>query len=236
MTNAVKRLGCVLVLAFVALAGSAPPAFAQQTLNASWGYSLFRADRVATDVLLIEHHDLVFDFSDFNASTVGAEWLVPVGNLFEAGAGVALSRKTVPTVHVSAFNGDGSAIPRDLRLRQMPLAFTVRVLPLGQSYSVQPYAGGGVAVINWRFSEAGDFALSNRLIFRDEQYEATGNAIGPVVLAGLRVSGESMAFGFEGRYQRARGGFGPAFARVQNPDIDLGGWTLSLTAGWRFGE
>ena len=191
--------------------------------------------RVETDVLLIEHADLVFDVNDFNGATVGGEWLVPIGNLFEAGAGVSFSRRVVPTVHV-AVNSDGSTIPRDLGFRQMPIALTARVLPLGQSYRVQPYFGGGVAVINWRFSESGDFVGSNRSVFRDEQYAATGNVMGPLVLLGLRVAGETLAFGFEARHQRARGSFGPVFARVANPDIDLDGWTVQFTAGMRFGE
>jgi hypothetical protein len=229
-----NRLSGMLLLACAMLAASARPALAQQTLNLSWGYAMMPVEgRAATDILLIEHHDLVFDISDFSAAVIGGEWLVPIGRLFEAGGGVAFSRKTVATVHVGQVNRDGSPIPRELRLRQMPMAFTVRVLPLGQSYSVQPYAGGGVAVINWRFSESGDFVASDRTVFRGEAYSAKGNAVGPVALAGLRVSGDTLAFGLEGRYQKARGSFGPVFARLREPDIDLGGWTLLLTAGMR---
>lgn len=234
----VNRLGCVLVLACAALAASARPALAQQTLNFSWGFFMMRGEggRVETDILLIEHNDLVFDVTDFNGTTLGGEWLIPIGNLFEVGAGVSLSRKTVPTVHVRAVNSDGSQIPRDLGLRQLPVAFTVRVLPLGQSYRVQPYLGGGVAVVSWGFSESGDFVRPNGSIFRNEKHTATGAATGPVVLFGLRVSGETLTFGFEGRYYRARGSFGPVFARVRDADIDLGGWNLQFTAGIRFGE
>jgi hypothetical protein len=232
----VNRIRCTLALTLALAAVSATPAAAQQTLNASFGYSMMRNQRVATDILLIEHHDLAFEFADFKNWSAGVEWLVPIGEFFEAGAGVGFTRKTVPTVHVAVVNPDGSEIERDLTLRQMPAAFTVRVLPLRQSYSVQPYAGGGVAMINWRFSESGDFATTaGRPIFRNETYTATGNGWGPVMLAGFRVTGDRAVFGFEGRYQRARGSFGPLFARVVNPDIDLGGWTLSLTAGLRFG-
>ena len=233
----VKRLTWITALTCAALALSPHPALAQQTLNLSWGYSMMRTGRVATDILLIEHHDLAFEFRDFNVPAIGVEWLVPIGNRYEAGVGASLSRDTVPTVHVGVFNSDGSPIPRELRLRQMPLALTARMLPLGQSYSVQPYIGGGLAFIRWRFSESGDFAAaSRRTIFRDEEYTATGSALGPVVLAGLRaVTGDTLAFGLEGRYQRARGSFGPVFARVVDPDIDFGGWTMLVTAGMRFG-
>jgi hypothetical protein len=232
----VNRLGCVLVLAGTALATSARPALAQHTLNLSLGYFMMRGDgRLETDILLIEHADVMFDVRDFNGATVGGEWLVPIGDFFEAGAGVSFSRRTVPTVHVRVVDSDGSKIERDLGFRQLPLAFTVRMLPLGQSYSVQPYFGGGVAMINWRFSESGDFVAPNRNILRGEEYVAIGKTVGPMVLLGLRVAGDTIACGFEGRYQSARGSFGPVFARVLNPDIDLDGWTLQFTTGMRFG-
>ena len=228
---------CVLVLASAALAVSARPALAQQTLNVSLGHFMMRTQgRVETDILHIEHNDFLFDPNDFNSLTVGGEWLVPIGRLFEAGAGMSFSRRTVPTDHIRVVNSDGSPITKDLGLRQVPVAFTARVLPLGQAYSVQPYVGGGVALITWRFTEAGDLVTPNRAIFRDEQYAATGGSIGPVVLLGLRVAGDTMAFGFEGRYQRARGSLGSVFARVQDPDIDLGGWIVQFTAGMRLGE
>ena len=231
-----NRRVCVLLLASAVLAVSARPALAQQTLNVSVGHSMMRTGRVATDILQIEHNDFLFDTSDFNGLTVGGEWLMPIGRLFEAGAGLSFSRRTVPTGHIRVFNSDGSPITKDLGLRQVPIAFTARVLPLGQAYSVQPYVGGGVALIAWRFTEAGDLVTPDRAIFRDEQYAATGSAIGPVVLLGLRVAGETVAFGVEGRYQRARGSFPPAFARVRNADIDLGGWIMQVTAGLRLGQ
>ena len=225
-----------LVLACAALIASAHPASAQQTLNVTFGSFLIRGPgRVETDILHIEHNDLVFDINDFNSLTLGGEWLVPIGELVEAGAGVSFSRRTVPTTHVRVRNTDGSAIERDLSLRQMPIAFTVRVLPFRQSYSVQPYVGGGLSVVRWRFQESGDFVTPDRRIFRNEEHVGTGNAVGPLFLIGLRAVTETLAFGFEGRYQSARGSFGPAFARVTAPDIDLDGWTVQFTAGMRLG-
>ena len=247
----VNRLGCVLVLACAAIAASARPALAQQTLNFSLGYFMLpREGRTETDLLLVEHDSLLFGISDLSGATFGGEWLVPIGKLFEAGAGVSFLRGKVPTIHRRLVNSDGSNIPRDLAIRQLPVALTVRVLPLGQSYSVQPYFGGGVAVINWRFSESGDFVdktfnppvphdtlptvVPTRNIFSGE-HVATGVAAGPMVLFGLRVSGDTIAFGFEARHRWARGSFGPDFAEVIAPDIDLDGWTLQFTAGVRVG-
>ena len=231
-----NRLSLVLVLAGVALAASARPVLAQQTLNVSLGHFMMPgAGRVDTDILIIEHADLIFEVDDFNGATIGAEWLVPVGERYEIGGGVSFSRKTVQAVHSKVANSDGSDISRDMRLRQMPLAVTVRMLPLGQSYSVQPYFGAGVAVINWRFTESGDFAWPH-VMFRDERFTALGNAIGPLAVVGLRVAGHRFAYGFEGRLQSARGSFGDTFGHVWNPDIDLAGWTMQFTTGLRFGE
>lgn len=235
--KSLRQVGFVALLECAALAVPAGPARAQQTINASWAQFMLRNQgRAETDVLLIEHHDLVFEIGDFSGAMVGGEWLVAIGDRFEAGAGVTVSRRTVPTVHGRAFDAGGAAIPRTLALRQVPIAFTARVLPLGQTYRVQPYAGGGIAVIAWRFSESGDFAIQNERVFRDEEYSATGSAVGPVLLFGLRVAGDRLAFGAEGRYQHARGSFGPSFARVIDPDIDLHGWTAGVTVGLRIGR
>ena len=192
--------------------------------------------RVETDVLLIEHADLLFEVNEFNDRTIGVEWLRPIRDRFEAGVSVSYWQRTVRTVHARLVNSDGSRVPRDMGFRQLPVALTARMLPLGQAYRVQPYLGGGIAVVNWRFSESGDFVNAAQRVFRDESYSAVGTAIGPVMLAGLRLAGDRVAYGIEGRYHRARGSFGPGFAHVQDPDIDLGGWTLQATAGLRFGE
>ena len=46
----------------------------------------------------------------------------------------------------------------------VPAAFTFRVLPLGQDRAVQPYVGGGLNVIAWRYSESGQFVGLDRTI------------------------------------------------------------------------
>ena len=232
-----SRFGCALMLACVMTGVSARPAHAQQTLNLSVGYVMLPGEgRVATDVLLIEHADLLFEVNDFNGRTIGGEWLRPFWNRYEFGVGLSHWQRTVDTIHARLVNSDGTSVPRQMGLRQLPIAFTARVLPLGQAYRVQPYLGGGIVVVNWRFSESGDFVNAANRRFRDESYSAVGTAAGPVMLLGLRLAGESVAYGIEGRYYRARGSFGPGFAHVQDPDIDLGGWTLQATAGLRFGN
>ena len=238
-----KRLGLIALLAAVVLGAGAAPAAAQQTLNFSLGYFTVRGEDARVEGDILNDHlgagdaRLVYEIGDFNGASVGAEWLVPLGQYFEAGAGIAFSRRTVPSVYELFTDADGSEIEQDLRLRLVPIALTIRVLPLGQGSGVQPYFGGGLGVINWRYSESGEFVdfSRNRAIFR-EQYVASGNETGPVVLGGLRFAGDGLSAGMEVRYHSADAPLGSAFGSTRpNPRIDLGGWTYQFTIGMRFG-
>jgi hypothetical protein len=231
-----KRVTTCLLLAGAALLGPAADASAQQTFNFSLGLFTPRGEdaRAEGDVLNANRNFLAFDLSDFNSASIGAEWLVPLGEFVEAGAGISFSRRTVDSVYADFVDADGSEIEQELRLRQVPLAFTVRVLPLGQRNALQPYIGAGLGVINWRYSESGEFVdfANNREIFRD-QYVADGSETGPVVVAGLRFGGESVSAGGEIRYHSAEAELDERFA---GPVIDLGGWTYNFTIGVRFGR
>jgi hypothetical protein len=224
-----------LGLACTALVLSAGPASAQQTVNFNIGYFAPQgADaRVGDDVLLRNQNFLIFDVRDFGGATVGAEWLVPFGRFVEGGAGIAFSRRTVPSIYADYVDTDGTEVDQDLRLRLVPVTFSLRVVPFGTSSPVQPYLGVGVGVVSWRYSETGefiDFSGGQRTIFRD-RYVATGRDVGRVVLGGIRFAGDRATSGFEIRHQRARGELDDRFAGSQ---IDLGGWTYQLTVGARF--
>ena len=235
-----KLASYVLVIG-ASVAASAQPAFAQQTLNFSLGYFTVRGEdaRVEGDVLNANRSLLAFDLSEFNGATVGGEWLVPLGEYFEGGAGLAFSRRTVHSVYQDFVDDDGTEIDQDLRLRIVPIAFTIRVLPLGQSTGVQPYFGAGLGVFAWRYSESGefvDFGTNPSTIFRD-QFVASGSETGPIALGGIRFAGNAFSAGFEIRYQSADAELGPEFAVIADePRIDLGGWSYLFTAGWRFGR
>jgi hypothetical protein len=221
------------------LLGVAQPAAAQQTVNFSLGYFAVRGEdaRVDDDVLNENLNFLTFDVGDFNTVSVGGEWLVPLGSYFEAGAGIGFTRRTVPSVYSDFVDRDGSEIEQDLRLRTVPIALTVRVVPLGHSSGFQPYFGGGLGIIAWRYSETGEFIDPQRVIFR-EQYVASGNATGPMALGGIRFGGDTMMAGAEVRYQRADAELGQRFSSpfLADPRIDLGGWTYQFTVGVRFGN
>jgi hypothetical protein len=214
------------------------PASAQQTINFSLGVFTPRGEdaRVAGDVLTANRTFLFFDVKDFKSASIGGEWLVPFGQYFEGGAGIAFSRRTVPSVYTDFTDDSGFEIEQELRLRMVPISFTVRALPLGQSNAFQPYVGAGLAVINWRYAEFGDFIDFSTPVPHEifpASYVASGTATGPVILGGVRFGGQTLTAGGEIRYQKAQADLSSDFAGNK---IDLGGWTYNFTLGVRFGR
>jgi opacity protein-like surface antigen len=185
------------------------------------------------DVLFIDQESLAFEIRDFNSATFGGEWLFGLSDFLEAGVGVGFYQKTVPTVYSHFTHADETEIEQDLKLRVVPITATVRFLPIGRG-SIEPYVGAGIGFFNWRYSEVGEFVdFSDESIFA-ARYRASGNATGPVVLAGIRAPvADVWTVGGEIRYQKADG-------NIENADdflgdkIDLGGWTTSFTVHLRF--
>ena len=230
-----RRFWLVFAVVCSSFASFAQPARAQQTFNVSLGYFTPRGQdaRVTGDVLNANRNFLEFDVKDFNGASIGGEWLFPVGRYIEAGAGVSFTRKTVPTVYSRLLNANGSEIEQELHLRMIPAALTFRVLPLGQDRGFQPYIGGGLGLISWRYSESGQFVDTRDSSIFNNSYSASGTKTGPVAMGGIRFAGDSIATGFEVRYQAAEADLAPPFA---GPKLDLGGWSYLFTLGARFGR
>jgi len=223
-----------LLACAVVLIGAAPARAQQQTFNVTIGaFSPFGEDvRAADDVLLANWSFLAFEMKDFRGPTIGAEWLVPVNDFLEVGAGASFSRRTVPSVYLDYVDQDGFEIEQDTRLRLVPIAFTARLVPFGQSQPVQPYVGAGLALVNYRYSEFGDFIdFGNGNEVFSGTFTASGTQPGGVILGGLRFAGDSASAGFEVRYQKAQADLDDQFAA---PVLDLGGWTYNFTVGARF--
>lgn len=127
-------------------------AVAQQSLSLNIGYFALKGEdsRVADDVMLENLNYHVFKVSDFNGATVGGEWLIPVGRIFEVGVGVGYYQRNVPTVYADYVNEDGSEIEQDFKLRVVPVTGIVRFLPTGRGSAIQPYIGAGIGVLSWR--------------------------------------------------------------------------------------
>lgn len=210
------------------------PAQAQQAISLSLGgFAVTGADaRVDGDVLFENRDILSFDVSDFNTGSVGLDWLLPVGEFFEVGAGIGFTSRTVPTIYSDFVNRDGSEIEQDLKLRIVPMSVTARILPFGRSRAVKPYIGGGLGIFSYRYSEVGDFVdFTDRSVF-DDRFVATGTELGPVALAGIRFPlGDTFSLGGEVRYQKAEADLSEDFL---GPKLDLGGFHYLLTVHVKF--
>jgi opacity protein-like surface antigen len=210
---------------------------ARHSVGFNLGYFMVKGEdgRVDDDVLLANLDDLEFEIKDFNSWSVGGEWLYGVSNFLETGVSVGFFQRSVPSVYRDFVNDNGSEIAQDLKLRMVPMTATIRFLPAGRGATVEPYIGGGVGIINWRYSEAGEFVdFSDGSIFR-EQYEASGTAVGPVIVAGLRFPvGDAFSAGFEYKWQKAEGDTNSAESQLLTDKIDLGGNTFAFTMHFRF--
>jgi len=229
---AVRHTAWLLVAATLVL--PAPPALAQQAINISLGYFAVNGEDARTDgdVLVANREILAFDIRDFDTGSIGVEWLLPVGEFLEFGAGAAFTSRTVPSVYDELVNRDGSEIEQEMKLRVAPFTATVRLLPFGRSRAVQPYVGGGIGLFSYRYSEVGDFVdFTDRSVFRD-QFVATGTETGGVALAGIRFPiGDAWSLGGEVRWQKASADLNDDFLGTT---LDLGGFHYLATLHVKF--
>ena len=191
--------------------------------------------RVEGDVLVADLenlHPLLFEVNDFNSAAFGGEYLLAIGSRFEAGVGIAYSQRTVPSIYADFTHPDGREIEQELKLQQIPITFSGRFLILPRGSVVEPYVGGGLVAIRYKYSEAGEFVAPDLSIF-PAGYVKDGVAVGPTIFGGLRAPIGHWTVGGEGRWQRAHGkdlleeGF-------LDDKLDLGGWTWNFTFGVRF--
>jgi hypothetical protein len=242
------RTLCLVVM----VTGFASPAAAQVVHSIGVGAGLFFPrgydSRVDGDVLVANltqpvipgetvTSSLAFDIGDFRSYPIFGEWNVAIGKRLEVSAGFSYSNKRVKSEyaelvdsHGTATTSDDTPILQDLRLRMIPFTATVRFLPFGDPTSTQPYVGIGLAAVNYRYSETGQFVdLFDFAVF-NARYTASGTAVGPVLLAGLRmpIGGDVYAFTLEGRYQIVNGPTGGAAAEFLGDRLDLSGGTVNF--------
>jgi len=229
-----RKSVCTVVVVVALSCCIGTPAWAQQSsLSLNLGYFALRGEdtRILDDVIVENLGLFAFDLEQFNNTSVGAEWLIGLGDYAEAGLGVGFYQQTVFSVYDDFINDDGSEILQDFKLRVTPVTATVRFFPFGKRSTIQPYAGAGVGLFNWRYSEVGefiDFSTFNLDVFRD-RFVADGNDVGAVYLGGIRARfGSRYAVGLEFRYQDVQGvvGIDQGFLEER---IDLGGLTTSFT-------
>jgi opacity protein-like surface antigen len=207
----------------------------RQAIGVNVGYFAVRGDdaRGENDVLFRNQDSLLFDTKDFNGASVGAEWLVALSDYLEVGAGISFYQRAVPSIY-RITDDQGFEIAQELKLRQIPMSATLRFLPVGRRGAFQPYIGAGVTVINWRYSETGEFIDPDDLIFR-AAFTADGNATGPLILAGVRFPvADVWTIGGEVRWHKAEGNTGGFDEGFLGDKIDLSGWTSNFAVHFRF--
>lgn len=208
-----------------------------QSLNLNIGVFMPRGEdsRVANDVWLKDVPVFNFEVKDFTGAEISGEWNFAFGDRVELGLGGAFYQRTVPTVYRDYTNPDHSEIRSNFKLRTAPISGVVRLMPFGNASTFQPYIGGGVALVNWHYSEVGDFIdFNDNFNVYHARYVANGNKLGPVFLAGFRapIGGDIWAITLEGRYTRAEGDLNTN--DFLGSKIDLGGTALRFGVLVRF--
>jgi hypothetical protein len=259
MITTISRIAICSLLACVALGVTVRPAHAQRpaspfgtadgpkhTFNFTIGGLGLTSleDRDSDDVLVVNFTDpdlLEFDPDELTErrATVGFEWLIPLGNFVEAGAGYAWSqgRDVASRYREYVELGTGADIEQTLALSlSHTLSFTVRAVPTGQRSPVQPYVGGGLGLFHYKYVEDGDFldfAFDPPAIFTPaEPFEAKGWQPGLILLGGVRWAGDAATVGGEIRYHRANVDLDTdSFVA---PKLSLNGMVFQFTVGARF--
>src|SRR6266581_6098596 len=126
----------VLSLSIIALVAgfiTTPSASAQQSVNVFvGGFSPRSLDSRSTHDVLFQNLDFAtFDINDFNGATFGGEWLVGLGDMFDAGLGLSFYQRTSPAIFTNFVDTNHSDIEFDQKLRIVPFTATIRFLPLG---------------------------------------------------------------------------------------------------------
>ena len=175
---------------------------------------------------------LSFDIGEFRGMPLFGEWNLGINKHIEFSAGLSYFTNKVDSVYLDLVNGqqNNSEIEQELRLTMFPISGLVRFFPAGDPTGIQPYVGGGIAIIPFRYTETGDFVDVNTpgLDIYNAKYTAKGTAFGPVILGGIRfpLGGDVYGLTVEGKYQFANGKTGGAAAGFLGDKIDLSGGTI----------
>jgi outer membrane protein W len=219
------------------------PASAQivQSVQVGFGgfFPLGQSARDKQDVLVADLQDqyaLLFKISEFRTGNVNAEYQLAFGNHLEVSIGGGFQSGGTRSVYRDYEDDrDGTDIDQELHLRVVPVTGLVRFLG-GRPGGTQPYFGVGVSALRYRYSEIGEFIDSSDGAIFPARYIARGTAVGPTVLAGVRVpiKGDIWGVSFEWRYQGGTGKTGGFDQGFLGEKIDLGGNNVNVGFMVRF--
>ncbi len=235
--NRMMQRAAMGAAALALMLGTAVPVSAQVVHSIGLGAGVFSPRsldaRDIDDVLVENLNTLSFGIKDFRGGLVFGEWAMTFSDRVELALSAGYYRRTVPSVYADYINNNAKEIEQDLRLQVVPMSAIVRFLPVGRAGRAQPYLGGGVSALRWRYSEIGEFVdfNNNFAVFRD-RYIANGTTLAPVVLGGLRLplGGDIYSLNTELRYQFGSGDLG-ANSGFLTEKIDLSG--LNFTVGFQ---
>lgn len=169
----------------------------------------------------------------FRGWSLFGEWNLGFGDRLELGIGASYYSKKVDSRYRDLEHGERPASPdieQEIGLRVLPLTAVVRFLPFGGPSDFQPYVGAGIGLLNFRYSEIGEFVDPETLEIFPGHLTETGAAAGLILLGGLRMplGGDVYALTVEGRYQWGSGDTGGAANEFLGDKIDLGGGSLNF--------
>jgi hypothetical protein len=192
------------------------------------------ADTIAED--LTTEEPLKFNIGAFRSGQLFAEWDMQVRGRLEFGLGVGFYSTEVQSTYLNLVNKGGGEIQQNLRFRIIPITAVVRLMPFGGTDTLQPYVGGGVSALKWRYSEAGQFVNTSDNSTFIGAFVAQGTSVGPVFLTGVRlpIYGGTSALSLEWRYQYGVGNTGGPPAGFLGQKIDLGGGNINFGFLGRF--
>src|SRR5262245_44417137 len=178
---------------------SRSPSTSRNGLEFSLGYFGLKGieSRDSDDVIfgdLVNDEPLLFEVNDLNRATFGGQYLFAASRHVEVGVGLGFSHRQISTLYADITHSNGDEIRQDIKLRMIPVNFTGRFLILPRGSTVEPYVGAGITAIRFQYSEAGEFVDEFGTIF-PAVYKTDGTAAGPIVLAGVRASGQAWQVG-----------------------------------------
>ena len=170
---------------------------------------------------------------EFRGWSIFGEWNIGFGDRFELGIGASYYSKKVDSRYRDLEHGERPSNPdieQEIGLRVLPLTAVVRFLPFGGPSDFQPYVGAGIGMLNFRYSEVGEFVDPETLEIFPGHFTKTGTAAGydsprrPSHAARRR----RVRADVEGRYQWGSGDTGGAANEFLGDKIDLGGGSLNF--------
>jgi len=210
-------------------------------IHARIGAFFPRADTGAANDLFRDANELYthggdlsgVDSKDWIGVFGGLEYSVGFGELIEVGLHVDGYGRTLDTSYRDFVDEDGFEIFQTLKVTAVPTGVTLRFAP-GSRTGIEPYVGGGIDAVWYRYEEFGDF-----IDFRDaaqpvipDDFVSEGWAFGAHAVAGVRIPiNYDFAIVAEGRYLWAEAEMGRDFRRNR---IDLTGASATLGVLIRF--